>query len=83
MMESALDEPEQIDDNDEEHLQHYDDAYARQYDNDHTWEQLQEDEHGNLRVVSPGSGAHPPPADTSLCMSAWRASAILVSEYRS
>ena len=71
MMESALDEPEQIDDNDEEHLQHYDDAYARQYDNDHTWEQLQEDEHGNLRVVRPGSGAHPPPADTSLCMSAW------------
>ena len=62
MMESALDEPEQIDDNDEEHLQHYDEAYARQYDNDHTWEQLQEDEHGNLRVVRPGSGAHPPPA---------------------
>ena len=46
------DEPEQVDDQDEDRrLQHYDEAYARQYENDHTWDQLQEDEHGNLRVV--------------------------------
>lgn len=31
--------------------QQYDDAYARQYENEHTWEQLQEDEHGNLQLV--------------------------------
>lgn len=56
-MNGQTDEPEQIDDDDGLQLQAYDDAFARQYDNDHTWESLQEDEHGNLRVVS-SCGAH-------------------------
>lgn len=28
-----------------------DEAFQRQYENEHTWENLQEDEHGLLRVV--------------------------------
>lgn len=31
--------------------QRQDDAFQRQYENEHTWEALQEDEYGNLRVV--------------------------------
>jgi len=33
------------------HSQRQDEAFARQYENEHTWENLQEDEHGLLRVV--------------------------------
>ena len=51
-----MDEPDQIDDDEGERLQLYDEAFARAYENDHTWESLQEDEHGNLRVVSPCDG---------------------------
>ncbi|GAX86212.1 hypothetical protein CEUSTIGMA_g13625.t1, partial [Chlamydomonas eustigma] len=50
----APDEPVQLgddDDDEDENLQSYDDAYARQYDNDHTWEHLQEDAEGNLQLV--------------------------------
>ncbi len=34
--------------------QYQDDAFHRTYERDHTWEELQEDEHGNLRLVSSG-----------------------------
>mmetsp|Transcript_15614 Transcript_15614/g.46061 ORF Transcript_15614/g.46061 Transcript_15614/m.46061 type:complete len:458 (-) Transcript_15614:390-1763(-) len=46
------DEPDHEEDDDEEDhkLQQYDDAYVRQYENEHTWEQLREDEHGNLQL---------------------------------
>ena len=52
-MNSAVpDEPEQAEEPDEDRQQqHYNEMYARQYENDHTWEQLQEDEYGNLRMV--------------------------------
>ena len=52
-MNTALpDEPEQAEEPDEDRQQqHYNEMYARQYENDHTWEQLQEDEYGNLRMV--------------------------------
>ncbi|KAG1678245.1 hypothetical protein FOA52_013865 [Chlamydomonas sp. UWO 241] len=41
---------EEEDEGEEKEMQQYDEAYVRQYENEHTWEQLQEDEHGNLRV---------------------------------
>ena len=34
------------------HSQQQDEAFHRQYENDQTWEMLQEDEQGLLRVVS-------------------------------
>ncbi|KAG2442629.1 hypothetical protein HXX76_002714 [Chlamydomonas incerta] len=38
------------DDIDENELRRQEDAYQRQYENEQTWDQLQEDEHGNLFV---------------------------------
>jgi hypothetical protein len=52
------DEPSDDLDKDEDKLEMAaDEAYARRYDQENSWQQLQEDEHGHLRVVSEGAGA--------------------------
>ncbi|KAL6762870.1 Ssl1-like-domain-containing protein [Haematococcus lacustris] len=45
-------DPDAADDDagDDEEAQRQEEAFQRQYDNEHTWEALQEDEHGMLRV---------------------------------
>ena len=59
------DEPEQAEEPDEDRQQqHYNEMYARQYENDHTWEQLQEDEYGNLRMVGNGTNGY-------VCLGNW------------
>lgn len=46
------DEPVDEVDKDEDKIETAaDEAYARRYDQENSWQQLQEDEHGNLRVV--------------------------------
>mmetsp|Transcript_13699 Transcript_13699/g.29407 ORF Transcript_13699/g.29407 Transcript_13699/m.29407 type:complete len:458 (-) Transcript_13699:231-1604(-) len=52
MYHNEPDEPinEADQDDNEEELQRQEEAYQRQYENEHTWEQLQEDEHGMLCV---------------------------------
>ena len=50
------DEPLEDLDEDEDKLEMAaDEAYARRYDQENSWQQLQEDEHGHLRVVREGA----------------------------
>jgi len=57
---AVQDEPEQIEEPDEDRQQqHYNEMYARRYENEHTWEELQEDEFGNLRMVCHSSTMTP------------------------